>query len=83
MIIHFLTVINSFLTLHIFFFEGLPALTSSHFSVLCDYSELTGNLHTVSSLVKVYLKRHRFTEPVHPKNDLLNHTKQTDIIEPS
>lgn len=61
-------------------FQPWPQATFLFFG---DYSELTGNLHTVSSLVKVYLKRHRFTEPVHPKNDLLNHAKQTDIIEPS
>ena len=48
-----------------------------------DYSELTGNLHTASGLVKVYLNKHRFSEPVHLKNGLLNHAKQTDIIEPS
>lgn len=29
-----LTVINSFLTLHVFFFNGFPAMTSSHFSAL-------------------------------------------------
>lgn len=60
-------------------FQPWPQATFLFFG---DYSVLTGNLYTVSSLVKVYLKRYRFTEPVHLKNNLLNHSNQTDIIEP-
>lgn len=61
-------------------FQSWPQATFLFFG---DYSVLTGDLHTVSSLVKVYLNKHRFSEPVHLKNGLLNHAKQTDIIEPS